>query len=239
MTQRQYWRNGWDNVIAVADANGEPGAPWDTGVRNYVYDVDLMAWVAETQASGGGTGTSDATAANQVTGNGSTSSIDGKTPSLVSGRTPVDGSGVTQPVSGAFYQATQPVSGSFFQTTQPISIAATVPVSGPLTDTQLRATPVPVSGTVATGGLTDTQLRASAVPVSSSTLASASKQDTMIAGLQALNSLTPSIYDYIGLGYTGDNLTSVLYKLGGSGGTLVSTLTLAYSSSILQSVTKT
>src|SRR5438874_497635 len=39
---------------------------------------------------------------------------------------------------------------------------------GGLTDTQLRATPVPVSGTVTanTGGLTDTQLRASAVPVS-------------------------------------------------------------------------
>jgi hypothetical protein len=33
-------------------------------------------------------------------------------------------------------------------------------VDGPLTDTQLRAAPVPV-----TGGLTDTQLRASAVPV--------------------------------------------------------------------------
>ncbi len=31
-------------------------------------------------------------------------------PALVSGRVPVDGSGVTQPVSGAFYQATQPVS---------------------------------------------------------------------------------------------------------------------------------
>ncbi len=38
-----------------------------------------------------------------------------------------------------------------------------------LTDTQLRATPVPVSGTVSTGGLTDTQLRASAVPVSLAT----------------------------------------------------------------------
>ena len=36
----------------------------------------------------------------------------------------------------------------------------------PLTDTQLRATPVPVSGSVTTGGLTDTQLRATAVPVS-------------------------------------------------------------------------
>ena len=48
---------------------------------------------------------------------------------------------------------TVPVSGTFWQATQP--------VSGPLTDTQLRASAVPVSGP-----LTDTQLRASAVPVS-------------------------------------------------------------------------
>jgi len=40
-------------------------------------------------------------------------------------------------------------------------VTTTVPVSGPLTDTQLRATAVPVSGP-----LTDTQLRATAVPVS-------------------------------------------------------------------------
>lgn len=40
-------------------------------------------------------------------------------------------------------------------------VAGTLAVSGPLTDTQLRATAVPVSGPV-----TDTQLRASAVPVS-------------------------------------------------------------------------
>lgn len=48
----------------------------------------------------------------------------------------------------------------------------TQPVSGPLTDAQLRATPVPISGTVTatTGGLTDTQLRASAVPVSAASL---------------------------------------------------------------------
>ncbi len=57
---------------------------------------------------------------------------------------PVDGSGVTQPVSG------------------------TVTVSNPgLTDTQLRATPVPIIGTVtATGLLTDSQLRATPVPIS-------------------------------------------------------------------------
>jgi hypothetical protein len=46
-------------------------------------------------------------------------------------------------------------------------------------------------------------------------------------------------YDYISLGYTGDNLTSVVFKLGGSGGTTVATLTLAYSGSNLSSVTKT
>lgn len=49
--------------------------------------------------------------------------------------------------------------------------AITQPVSGPLTDTQLRATAVPVSGTVtASGPLTDTQLRAAAVPISAVSL---------------------------------------------------------------------
>jgi hypothetical protein len=52
----------------------------------------------------------------------------------------------TQPVSGTFWQATQPVSGTFWQATQPIS--GSVTATGPLTDTQLRATPVPVSGTL-------------------------------------------------------------------------------------------
>ncbi len=46
-------------------------------------------------------------------------------------------------------------------------------------------------------------------------------------------------HDYVGLGYTGDNLTTVTYKTGGSGGTTVATLTLAYSGSTLTSVTKT
>jgi hypothetical protein len=60
---------------------------------------------------------------------------------------------------------TVPVSGS-------VSISGTPAVTGPLTDTQLRATAVPVSGTFwqatqpVSGPLTDTQLRAAAVPVS-------------------------------------------------------------------------
>ena len=42
-----------------------------------------------------------ATEALQLVGNASLASIDGKTPSLIGGRVPVDGSGVTQPISAA------------------------------------------------------------------------------------------------------------------------------------------
>lgn len=108
--------------------------------------------------------------------------------------------GYSWPVEVKNFPGTQPVSGTFWQATQPVSIASmpstpvtgtfwqgTQPVSGPLTDTQLRASAVPVSGTfwpatqpvsgtltcnagsgtmAVSGPLTDTQLRATAVPVS-------------------------------------------------------------------------
>lgn len=90
-------------------------------------------------------------------------------------------------VSVSNFPATQPVSGT-------VGISGTVPVSGPLTDTQLRATAVPISGTVTantglTQPLTDTQLRASAVPVSATSLplpsgaATAANQATEITSL--------------------------------------------------------
>lgn len=145
---------------------------------NLVWSVSLLDWVEMTQPGGSGPGGSvevtnfpatqavsavalplpsgAATGAKQDTGNASLASLDGKAPALVSGRVPVDGSGVTQPVSG------------------------------PLTDTQLRTSPVPVSGTVATGGLTDTELRASAVPVS---LATAPTTPVTNAGLTNLDVL--------------------------------------------------
>jgi len=62
---------------------------------------------------------------------------------------------------------------------------------------------------------------------------------TYSIAVSAFNSLVPASYDYISLTYTGDNLTGVVYKTGGSGGTTVATLTLAYSGSTLTSVTKT
>ena len=70
-------------------------------------------------------------------------------------------------------------------------------------------------------------------------LATEAKQDDTITELQVINSLVPATYDYISLSYTGDNLTTVVFKTGGSGGTTVSTLTLAYTGSVLDSVTQT
>lgn len=93
--------------------------------ENWVWDVVLLEFVPMTQP-GGGSGGGDASAANQVIGNASLASIDGKLPAMVGGRIPVvlpaGGSGLTD----AELRATP------------------VPVSGPLTDTQLRLTPVPV-----------------------------------------------------------------------------------------------
>lgn len=66
------------------------------------------------------------------------------------------------------------------------------------------------------------------------------KQDDIILELQKLNSLVPAVYDYVSLSYTGTNLTGVVFKTGGAGGTTVSTLTLGYDGSDnLISVTKT
>lgn len=61
-----------------------------------------------------------------------------------------------------------------------LAALSSVAVTGPLTDTQLRASAVPVSG-----GLTDTELRATAVPVSVSGGATSAKQDDIIAGVGA------------------------------------------------------
>lgn len=95
------------------------------------------------------------------------------------------------------------VTGTFWQATQPVSIAGTVAVSGPLTDTQLRAAAVPVDGSGVTqpisgtvtanagtgtlavsGPVTDVQLRATPVPVSGTV--------TVTDGAGALNVIVDS-----------------------------------------------
>lgn len=77
---------------------------WDAteGVHRFAmlsWDTSTLSWIRFSPSVGGGGGAGDASAANQLLGNVSLASIDTKTPALVGGRQPVDGSGVTQPVS--------------------------------------------------------------------------------------------------------------------------------------------
>ena len=53
------------------------------------------------------------------------------------------------------------------------------------------------------------------------------------------NGLVTESYDYIDLTYTGDNITTVVYKDGGAGGTTVATLTLTYSGDKILTITRT
>ena len=64
------------------------------------------------------------------------------------------------------------------------------------------------------------------------------KQDNTIAELNKLVGFEIPAFDYINLSYTGDDLTGVVYKTGGSGGTTVATLSLTYTDNVLQTITK-
>ena len=68
--------------------------------------------------------------------------------------------------------------------------------------------------------------------------ASAANQALQLAELKSIAGLGIPAHDHVALGYTGSNLTTVTYRTGGSGGTVVGTLTLAYSGSTLTSVTR-
>lgn len=96
---------------------------------NYVYDTGSLTWIPQVPATGGvgGSVTVSNFPAIQAVSQSGTWSM-GRTWSLGS--------------------STDSVNVGNFPTSQAVSIAAPVAVTGPLTDTQLRATPVPVSGTV-------------------------------------------------------------------------------------------
>lgn len=104
--------------------------------------------------------------------------------------------------------------------------------------TDASATTQPISGTVAATQSGTWNINNVSGTVS---LPTGAATETTLATLNAktAGSLTPHAYDYISLAYTGANLTTVVFKTGGSGGTTVDTLTLAYSGSTLTSVTRT
>ncbi len=109
-----------------------------------------------------------------------------------------DGSAVTQPISGS------------------VGVTGSVAVTGPLTDTQLRATPVPISGTVSTTALVATTSNITQVVLTNNTNAT----------LLAINSariraiiFVPSQTLQIKLGATAST-TSFTYKVTAANSTI-------------------
>lgn len=157
----------------------------------YVLQADPVTGLLQVSAGGGG---GDATAANQVLGNASLSSIDGKTPAF--GQTTMASSSPVTiasnqsalPVTGTFFQATQPVSGTFFQATQPVSgtfFQATQPVSGTVAVTQ-STSPWVVDGSGVTQPVSAASLP---LPTGASTSA---LQTTGNSSLSSLDTKLPS-----------------------------------------------
>lgn len=154
--------NDVGNPVPVSGTVTATGPLTDTQLRASAVPVSATALPLPSGA---------ATSSNQSTANASLASLDSKAPMLVTGRVPVDGSGVTQPVSAASLPLPTGAATAANQSTANSSLASldgkapalvagrvpvdgsgvTQPVSGPLTDTQLRATAVSVAPNITRG----------------------------------------------------------------------------------------
>lgn len=119
----------------------------------------------------------------------------------------VDGSGVTQPVSGTFWQATQPVSAAALPLPTGAATEATLAALAPLTDTELRATPLDVAGTVDLGATDNAVLDA----IAASVAAIGTDTTTIIGHVDGLEGFVDGIEGLIGTTNTntGNSATSL------------------------------
>lgn len=127
------------DILNEIDANGTVNNTNLLNVITELQGIDANTDGLEASLLSIITNTSNkATESKQDVGNASLSSIDTKTPALVSGRVPVDGSGVTQPVSGSVsITGTPTVSVGNFPATQPVSASSLPLPSGASTESTL------------------------------------------------------------------------------------------------------
>lgn len=163
------------NPVPVSDAGGSLSVDDGGGsitVDGPLTDSQLRAAAISVSMASAPLPTGAATSALQTTGNTALASMDTKTPALVNGRVPVDGSAVVQPVSDGGTSLTIDDGGQ------------SITVDGPLTDAQLRAapvvvtdggSPVTVQGSVALSGTAQTGV-AARTPTTTSVLGSANSQ---------------------------------------------------------------
>lgn len=164
-----FWQATQPVSLASVPSHPVTGPLTDTELRATAVPVSGTFWQGTQPVSAASLPlpTGAATAAKQAAlGTAGTPSADVISVQGITSMTPlkVDGSGVTQPVSGTFWQATQPV-------------------SGPLTDAQLRAVAVPVSGTF---WQTTQPISAASLPLPTGAATSA-KQDTEISSLASID----------------------------------------------------
>ena len=185
-------------VHTIVDSSALPtgastAARQDTG-NTSLASVDTKLSTLITQTDGVETSLSSidekvAVATKQDTANTSLASIDGKLPASLtvsSTRLLVDGSGVTQPVSGTFWQATQPVSGTFWQATQPVSAASLPLPTGASTEATLSAASAKLPATLGQKAMT-----------ASLAVTLASDQDTLnVKEAGYVSASTPVVHDY-------------------------------------------
>jgi hypothetical protein len=107
-----------------------------------------------------------------------------------------------------------------------LAFSASLPVTGPLTNEQLRDTPVPMAPNVTRGG---------GVIDANTQRVTLAEDGPDITALESISGLAIPPHDSIDLSYTGVNLTGVIYK---NAGTTVATVTLTYSGSNLTNITR-
>lgn len=112
-------------------------------------------------------------------------------------------------------------------------VTTLTPQTDALTDAEIRATPLPVSGTVTVNEpvTVDGTVNIGTIPE-----VEVKNDSGNPLNVGDLNKLVPVRHDEVVLAYTGDNLTSVVFKLAAA---TVATLTLAYTGDRLDSVVRT
>lgn len=197
---------------------------------------------------GGGGGGGDATAANQVLGNASLSSIDSKTPALgqvtmaASSPVVIASNQSSIPVTGTFFQGTQPVSGTVAvtQSTSPWVVSGTVttapPANASANVTQLSGTTVDTNSGSKSAGTLRVTLATDQVQLTNSLKVdgSAVTQPVSVAAAITAGGITKTIKDTTAVS------TSPAYTAGDAVGakrTLTSALRISNGTCILDSIT--
>lgn len=139
------------SLALVATAGGAPADAEASGDGSIIALLKRLRTLLSNSLTVTGPATDAQLRATPLPISGTVTVTDGSGPITVDGTVDVSG---PVAVTGSFWQTTQPVSGPL---TNDEMRAAPLPVSGPLTDTEIRATALPVSGTVSVGNFPGTQ----------------------------------------------------------------------------------